>query len=59
VLHDRSSAGLFKVLGNIDGVNVVIVPFRLGRRPILRSVPSESYQGDGQPSESFPTTPRA
>ncbi len=59
VLHDRSSAGLFKVLGNIDGVNVVIVPFRLGRRPILRSVPPESYQGDGQPAESFPTSPRA
>ncbi len=38
VLHDRSSAGLFKVLGNLDGVNVVIVPFRLGRRPILRAV---------------------
>ncbi|HEX8863943.1 MAG TPA: hypothetical protein VGC06_33545, partial [Actinomycetes bacterium] len=58
VLHDRSSAGLFKVLGNIDGVNVVIVPFRLGRRPILRSVPPESYRGDGQPAESFPTAPR-
>jgi amino acid transporter len=40
VLHDRSSAGLFKVLGNIDGVNVVIVPFRMGRRPILRAVES-------------------
>lgn len=38
VLHDRSSAGLFKVLGNVDGVNVVIVPFRLGRRRILRAV---------------------
>jgi hypothetical protein len=37
------------VLGNIDGVNVVIVPFRLGRRPILRSVPTDSY----------PTAPRA
>ncbi len=49
VLHDRSSAGLFKVLGNIDGVNVVIVPFRLGRRPILRSVPTDGY----------PTAPRA
>jgi hypothetical protein len=49
VLHDRSSTGLFKVLGNIDGVNVVIVPFRLGRRPILRSVPTDSY----------PTAPRA
>jgi amino acid transporter len=40
VLHDRSSAGLFKVLGNLDGVNVVIVPFRMGRRPILRAVES-------------------
>jgi amino acid transporter len=49
VLHDRSSTGLFKVLGNIDGVNVVIVPFRLGRRPILRSVPADGY----------PTVPRA
>ena len=49
VLHDRSSTGLFKVLGNIDGVNVVIVPFRLGRRPILRSVPTDGY----------PTAPRA
>ncbi len=38
VLHDRSSAGLFKALGNIDGVNVIIVPFRLGRRPRLRAV---------------------
>jgi amino acid transporter len=49
VLHDRSSTGLFKVLGSIDGVNVVIVPFRLGRRPILRSVPTDGY----------PTAPRA
>jgi amino acid transporter len=59
VLHDRSSTGLFKVLGNIDGVNVVIVPFRLGRRPILRSVPPESYLGESEPAESFPTAPRA
>ncbi|HYY79364.1 MAG TPA: APC family permease [Actinomycetes bacterium] len=41
VLHDRSSAGLVKVLGNMDGVNVTIVPFRLGRRPLLRSVSAE------------------
>jgi hypothetical protein len=40
VLHDRSSAGLVKVLGNMDGVNVTIVPFRLGRRPLLRPVPA-------------------
>ena len=41
VLHDRSSAGLVKVLGNMDGVNLTIVPFRLGRRPLLRSVATE------------------
>jgi amino acid transporter len=41
VLHDRSSAGLVKVLGNVDGVNVTIVPFRLGRRPLLRSVSAQ------------------
>jgi len=26
----------------MDGVNVTIVPFRLGRRPLLRSVSSSS-----------------
>jgi hypothetical protein len=40
VLHDNSSAGLFKVLDSLDGVNVTVVPFRLGRRPLLRSVPA-------------------
>jgi amino acid transporter len=50
MLHDRSATGLFKALSNLDGVNVMIVPFRLGRRPILRSVPI---------GESWPTTPRA
>jgi amino acid transporter len=67
VLHDRSSAGLFKVLGNIDGVNVVIVPFRLGRRPILRSVPTDVAGGlpsapsstSSPTSPSSPTAPRA
>ncbi|HYN18771.1 MAG TPA: APC family permease [Actinomycetes bacterium] len=40
VLHDNSSAGLFRALGSMDGVNVTIVPFRLGRRSFLRSVPT-------------------
>jgi len=40
VLHDNSSAGLVRALGSMDGVNVTIVPFRLGHRPLLRSVPS-------------------
>jgi amino acid transporter len=40
VLHDNSSAGLFKALGSMEGVNVMIVPFRLARRALLRLVPS-------------------
>jgi amino acid transporter len=40
VLHDNSSAGLVRALGSMDGVNVTIVPFRLGRRPLLRPVSS-------------------
>jgi amino acid transporter len=39
VLHDNSSAGLVRALGSMDGVNVTIVPFRLGRRSFLRPVP--------------------
>ena len=39
VLHDNSSAGLVRALGSMDGVNVTIVPFRLGHRPLLRPVP--------------------
>jgi amino acid transporter len=38
ILHDNSSAGLVRALGSMDGVNVTIVPFRLGRRPLLRAV---------------------
>ena len=40
VLRDNSSAGLVRALGSMDGVNVTVVPFRLGRRPLLRSVSS-------------------
>jgi hypothetical protein len=32
VLHDQTSAELTKVLGELDNVNVTIVPFRLRRR---------------------------
>ncbi len=31
LLHDRTSAGLVRVLGELDNVNVTIVPFQLGR----------------------------
>jgi amino acid transporter len=30
VLHDRTAQGVFRVLGEMDNVNVTIVPFRLG-----------------------------
>ncbi len=33
ILHDRTALGVFKVLGEMDNVNVTIIPFRLGRRP--------------------------
>jgi hypothetical protein len=32
VLHDHTAAGLFKVLGQMEGVRVMIVPFRMGKR---------------------------
>jgi hypothetical protein len=31
ILHDRTAQGVFRVLGEMDNVNVTIVPFRLGR----------------------------
>ncbi|HJV08380.1 MAG TPA: APC family permease [Acidimicrobiales bacterium] len=42
VLHDQTSAELTKVLGELDNVNVTIVPFRLRRRGGLTAVPSSS-----------------
>jgi amino acid transporter len=38
ILHDRTALGVFKALGEMDNVNVTIVPFRLGRRPALAAV---------------------
>jgi amino acid transporter len=40
VLHDQTSAGLTKVLGSMENVNVTIVPFHLGTRPQLFAVKS-------------------
>jgi amino acid transporter len=34
ILHDRTSAGLVRLLGNMEGVNVTIVPYRLGHQPL-------------------------
>ena len=35
VLHDQTSAGLTRVLGSMENVNVTIVPFHLGSQPQL------------------------
>jgi len=42
VLHDQTSAGLTKVLGSMENVNVTIVPFHLGQQPPLRLVKGQS-----------------
>jgi amino acid transporter len=38
ILHDQTSAGLTRVLGAMENVNVTIVPFHLGSQPPLRPV---------------------
>ena len=38
VLHDQTSAGLTRVLGAMENVNVTLVPFHLGGRPQLFAV---------------------
>jgi hypothetical protein len=42
LLHDRTSAGITKVLGSMDNVNVTIVPFQLsqGERMAMNSLVS-------------------
>jgi amino acid transporter len=40
VLHDQTSAELTKVLGELENVNVTLVPYRLRHRGGLRPVPS-------------------
>jgi hypothetical protein len=44
VLHDQTSAELTKVLGDLENVNVTIVPFRLRHRGGLVPVPSDSTE---------------
>jgi amino acid transporter len=44
VLHDQTSAELTKVLGDLDNVNVTLVPYRLRHRGGLTPVPSTSTQ---------------
>jgi amino acid transporter len=49
VLHDQTSAELTKVLGDLDNVNVTIVPFRLRRRGGLKPVPSNGAKATIRP----------
>jgi hypothetical protein len=42
VLHDQTSAELTKVLGDLENVNVTLVPYRLRHRSGLTPVPSNS-----------------
>jgi hypothetical protein len=44
VLHDQTSAELTKVLGDLDNVNVTMVPYRLRHRGGLTPVPSTGTQ---------------
>jgi amino acid transporter len=44
VLHDQTSAELTKVLGELENVNVTLVPFRLRRRGRLKPVPSNGHK---------------
>lgn len=53
ILHDRTALGVFKVLGEMDNVNVTIVPFRLGRRGASISPMPPT---DGQPKRPVRAT---
>jgi len=45
ILHDRTSAGLVRLLGNMDGVNVTIVPYQLGHRPLVEPDDARAAEG--------------
>jgi hypothetical protein len=51
LLHDRTSAGLVRVLGDLNNVNVTIVPFQLGHsphtRPLVEPEPTAPQTGAG------------
>src|SRR6266511_2153876 len=53
ILHDRTALRIFKVLGEMDNVNVTIVPFRLGRRGASVTPIGPS---DGQPKRPVRAT---
>jgi Amino acid permease len=57
VLHDQTSAELTKVLGDLENVNVTLVPFRLRRRGGLRPVQSRSTEAAASRSSNRRSSP--
>jgi amino acid transporter len=57
VLHDQTSAELTKVLGDLENVNVTIVPYRLRQRGGLTPVPSTSTQATATRSSGRRSSP--
>ncbi|HEY4792081.1 MAG TPA: DNA-binding protein, partial [Actinomycetes bacterium] len=57
VLHDQTSAELTKVLGELENVNVTLVPYRLRRRGGLRPVPSNGTETASTRSSGRRTSP--
>jgi amino acid transporter len=57
VLHDQTSAELTKVLGELENVNVTLVPYRLRRRGGLTPVPSTSTQAAATRSSDRRSSP--
>jgi amino acid transporter len=57
VLHDQTSAELTKVLGDLENVNVTLVPFRLRHRGGLTPLPSTSAQTAGTRGPDRPPSP--
>jgi amino acid transporter len=57
VLHDQTSAELTKVLGELENVNVTLVPFRLRHRGGLRPVPSDATKTAATRSSDRRTSP--
>jgi amino acid transporter len=57
VLHDQTSAELTKVLGDLDNVNVTLVPYRLRHRGGLTPVPSTNTQAAATRSSDRRSSP--
>jgi amino acid transporter len=57
VLHDQTSAELTKVLGELENVNVTLVPYRLRHRGGLRPIPSHRTEAAATRSSNRRSSP--